>query len=431
MSDRNGLVPNTGRSGLDSMETAANRPCSQCGVSLESASLLLVCDHHLCLLCAARALWNPSGSLPQVCCRRCAAVTDVDAAAAQYLEGVRPSSFGSPPGSFQHPATAAEPRGPQIPSERRTFSLGLQPWPCPVPAPSRSRASTAGLRGCEGPECSDCSQSCASARGPGVVEQRLWRGSPEGRQGGPLGSLLDAAVAAHGLATPRRDPVPLPRRFLGCPVHREEPLQYFCLRCQTDCICAECVLHGEHRGHEVLNVREAVRQLPEKVGELAAAARLRAEEVAGVIEHAKAGRREMSHILERGRNDVRLLVEQLSLVLQKEEEALLAEVDGCAADVGAILQVDGEQHLAAALHELRRHRDCGDAAQALLWYARVRQVVSTPAADSLDAERVAAQLKGQLQRGFESRLSGLASLAGYLAELRLVASATARVGQAS
>merc|ERR1712217_524139 len=93
------------------------------------------------------------------------------------------------------------------------------------------------------------------------------------------------------------EPRPLARRFLCCPAHPEEPLQYFCLRCQTECICAECVLNGSHRGHDVLNVREAMRGLPERVVALASSVRERAEEFAKLAERAGEGRRDITEII--------------------------------------------------------------------------------------------------------------------------------------
>ena len=53
-----------------------------------------------------------------------------------------------------------------------------------------------------------------------------------------------------------------------CPAHPEEPLAYFCLDCECKCICAECVIHGLHKGHEVLSVKKAYPLLQSKVSSL-------------------------------------------------------------------------------------------------------------------------------------------------------------------
>lgn len=239
---------------------------------------------------------------------------------------------------------------------------------------------------------------------------------------GALNHLLDAAAAAGAagsLASPRwPEPEPLSRSFLRCPKHPEEPLQYFCLTCQTACICAECVIHGEHRGHEVLNVREAVRRLPEKVGELATTTRLRAEEISSLAERVNAGRRELASMADKGRKDLRVALEQVSSALQHEEKALLAEVDRCSADAASLLCMEPELHIGQALEELQKHREAGNAAQALTWYAKLKKAVAAPQEQRLDAERVASQLRVQLQKGFANRLAGLAGISSSISELQ-------------
>lgn len=266
-----------------------------------------------------------------------------------------------------------------------------------------------GSGGCGG----GCGGGAAARFAPGAS---VW-------QDGPLVSLLEAAAAAGSgsAGAPQRqivEPVPLPRRFLGCPSHPEEPLQYFCLKCQTHCICAECVLNGDHRGHDVLNVREAARRLPERAAELGTAARLRAEEVAAVAARLREGRRELASLAERGRKDLHTAVEKLSMALQQEEEALLSEVDRCASDLWEMLQTDPETHIGEALQEMTRSREAGDAANALICFSRLRKAVAAPVGNQPDSDRLASQLRGQLQRGFDGRLTGLAGLAECISELR-------------
>ena len=36
-----------------------------------------------------------------------------------------------------------------------------------------------------------------------------------------------------------------------------EPVSYLCLDCMSKCICSECIVHGIHRNHEVLNIKKA------------------------------------------------------------------------------------------------------------------------------------------------------------------------------
>lgn len=233
---------------------------------------------------------------------------------------------------------------------------------------------------------------------------------------------LDSLGAAAGPG-----PRPLVRRFLCCPVHPEDPLQYFCLGCQTECVCAECVLNGDHRGHEVLNVREAVQLIPERLAELADAARLRAQELATVIESVREGRQEIADMAGQGRHQLHSAFERLACILQEEEEAILAEVGRCSADVLELLNVDDDAQLREAHAMLQRHQQLGNVPQTLNWYARLKNLLATPAAQPAYAHDVgddadpAAPLKAQLQRGFEKRFAGIAEVGRGIAELSSVA----------
>jgi len=509
--------------GRDKAGATAEQSCAKCGVSLESASLLLACEHHLCLLCAALALQHKGGHRPCVQCHICDAVTDVGPSAAQYLEGLRPEStrttasgrgglssekttspyFASTPGQQHVESRQAQAQADCPPS---VSSHGSLPRPLPLPVPVKAgsaeakpasilsmpsalapagggmlrssllwqpvAASAAGAAPREGTvvqqpaaalpdtvvaeshrglstspaaastapaptlgtRCGQCDDRAAEVycvqcdevfcRPCAQATHRRGRMAEHQLQpldhAGPLSHLVDAAIDSQGSSSRWAEPAPLARRFLRCRIHPEEPLQYFCLQCQTECICAECVIHGEHRGHEVLNVREAVKRLPEKVGELANTTRLRAEEIAGHAQRAQEGRRELAAAAERGRAEVRGALKTLGASLRQDEKVLLGEVERCVADVAEVLRVDSEAALVQALEELQKHQEAGDAARALAWYSKLKQLVDSPERQRLDADRVASQLRGQLQRGFESRLAGLAGLSSSVLELQVL-----------
>jgi hypothetical protein len=42
-----------------------------------------------------------------------------------------------------------------------------------------------------------------------------------------------------------------------CKDHAEEEVSYFCMTCETACVCTECVVHGPHKTHDVQNIRKA------------------------------------------------------------------------------------------------------------------------------------------------------------------------------
>jgi hypothetical protein len=49
-----------------------------------------------------------------------------------------------------------------------------------------------------------------------------------------------------------------------CKEHNEE-VSYFCFECMNKCICAECVVHGVHKNHDVMSIKKAYPVIVEKV----------------------------------------------------------------------------------------------------------------------------------------------------------------------
>ena len=47
-----------------------------------------------------------------------------------------------------------------------------------------------------------------------------------------------------------------------------EPISYLCLDCMSKCICSECIVHGAHRNHDVLNIKKAYPLILSKVQDL-------------------------------------------------------------------------------------------------------------------------------------------------------------------
>lgn len=244
-------------------------------------------------------------------------------------------------------------------------------------------------------------------------------GNAKGGAYGGVSELGDVSPMGNFIGPGHPDPVPFVRKFLRCPAHPEEPLQFFCLTCESECICAECALHGEHRQHDVLNLREACRRLPEKAAELLASARLRAEELTGIGERVKLDRRSLSEIVAQSKKQLRSLFEQVRLGLLAEERALLQEVQQCAAEVTDILQAEElvpETHIHAAHAALQKHHSAGDAVMALNAYVSLKKHLSVPP-PAFDAGLGVADLKQQLQRGFDSRVAGLTRFAENIEQL--------------
>ena len=56
-------------------------------------------------------------------------------------------------------------------------------------------------------------------------------------------------------------------RKILCQDHNE-PMTYLCLDCMSKCICSECIVHGIHQNHDVLNIKKAYPMILNKVQDL-------------------------------------------------------------------------------------------------------------------------------------------------------------------
>jgi hypothetical protein len=79
----------------------------------------------------------------------------------------------------------------------------------------------------------------------------------------------------------------------SCRLHVEEEVSYYCLTCEVECICSECVIHGEHKNHEVKTVRKSLPLVKEKLDRLRAEAEAGLDSLAGVKEHYERGTRQL------------------------------------------------------------------------------------------------------------------------------------------
>ena len=49
-----------------------------------------------------------------------------------------------------------------------------------------------------------------------------------------------------------------------CANHPEEMVTYYCFTCHCPPICSECIIHGEHQGHQVQTIRKSYPQIVEQ-----------------------------------------------------------------------------------------------------------------------------------------------------------------------
>lgn len=82
------------------------------------------------------------------------------------------------------------------------------------------------------------------------------------QQSESLLNISNVSKSFYGQGQGYSSSVPQKREY--CKEHKEE-VTYFCFDCMVRCVCSECVIHGAHKNHDVLNVKRAYPLVVEKV----------------------------------------------------------------------------------------------------------------------------------------------------------------------
>lgn len=182
----------------------------------------------------------------------------------------------------------------------------------------------------------------------------------------PAGPSFGSAVPAGS-----RGPV-------ACREHPDEPVQYFCLDCEQPCVCAECVVHGMHKDHQVLNLKKAYPVVRAKVEEFLFSIGSRVEELGLVEQRIDQNRRELSQVVATAKLQMSKAFEEVRQRLTKKESELAQNSDNFLQE--SLSELDS--HLRSAREKvrsldetsakIRAHINTADHVALLNYYADVR-----------------------------------------------------------
>lgn len=398
-------------------QSPVRQRCARCGLSLDTASLLLVCEHNLCLHCAAQLLENHGAAGHRVACKVCQAVTEVDTSAATYLESLLSPSTSRRRGPYGSEMSTQLPLAGSL--SPFTAAVSVSPALSAPDSPPRSGTGRQRCGQCEEPAdllCSQCQEVFCRRCGT-AVHQR-------GRMARHQLQALSCEAEAAKKATPSPREAPkvqtdrlgeksrlpstlqklmalnqLSRTFYACPEHPQEPLNYFCLQCQSECICAECCLHGRHRGHEVQSVSEAGRGIASEVDDLLEALCSHQESLKSLLGRIQELRLELAQALAEAQQQMQQQMQKAIAEVKKEEAKCLQEADR-SFDM-AKLCLDEETSIIAMHQQLSRSLESGDVLQALISFVKLQEAMAVP---PLDAAHSAQQLKIQQDHFSEKSL---------------------------
>lgn len=115
---------------------------------------------------------------------------------------------------------------------------------------------------------------------------------------------------------------------LFCSKHNEE-VTYFCFDCFQKCICAECVVHGEHKNHNVLNIKKAYPLIIEKANDFINEISCRINDMALITNNLESKKKEISKSCESIKTEMKCAFNEIRQRLDKKEKELLSKADEC------------------------------------------------------------------------------------------------------
>eukprot|EP00927_Polykrikos_kofoidii_P077202 TRINITY_DN74170_c0_g1_i1.p1 TRINITY_DN74170_c0_g1~~TRINITY_DN74170_c0_g1_i1.p1 ORF type:complete len:493 (-),score=74.34 TRINITY_DN74170_c0_g1_i1:292-1692(-) len=437
--------------------------CAGCLFSPLEVSLVLTCNHRLCLDCASRNLRaGPSGH--EAHCPECQSLTEVDPEAAQHLR-----KYSARNEKSSNPAIGTPRRNSNSKvSESSILGAGLLGAVRSASASTAEQAdsSNAAASANSSEPCGQCQtqkaeldcwqcgeqfcRPCAANvhRAGRMKEHRLTpvgprpRGTPptlgDGHARSPSPCAADVSVVSGGGDDRRRGSNsrlsvrsddqrwnPTTR----CVAHPEELAQFFCMDCDSECICAECAVEAAHTGRQVMKVQKAYQSLAGEIDKTLDDLRLRTEDQAQIKREALELKSELDAIIGKGKESIQQAFKQLRVSLAQKETELLAGIDSCEKSANDALnsRVTPASALSEALQEahvaLRKIDTNGDEVRALNTFASVRVTVSQlvdplVGADGAALVRLLDDLRVELRASLEQQSSGVMALGSRVHEIR-------------
>jgi hypothetical protein len=111
-----------------------------------------------------------------------------------------------------------------------------------------------------------------------------------------------------------------------CKDHGEE-LTYYCFDCLCRCICSECVVHGVHKNHEVMNVKRAYPLVVEKSEDLLFQVQNKISEIISVQNSIDVKKKEMIDSTNNIKTEMSRAFEEIRIRLQKKEKEVLERAE--------------------------------------------------------------------------------------------------------
>ena len=106
-----------------------------------------------------------------------------------------------------------------------------------------------------------------------------------------------------------------------------EPISYLCLDCMINCICPECIIHGAHKNHEVLNIKKAYPLIYNKIQEIGNNINSKKRELNSAQNIIEQKKKDISVLNNKCRIDVKQAFNEIRSLLDKKEKEIIKNIE--------------------------------------------------------------------------------------------------------
>merc|ERR1712232_119319 len=144
-------------------------------------------------------------------------------------------------------------------------------------------------------------------------------------------------------------------------IHPHEPLQFFCMDCEGECLCSECAVDAAHGGRDVVKVKKAYESLAGDMDRVLECLAIRRDSHARSKRNCDTMRNDLNEVITRGKANLSDAFRQLRATLAQKEAELTDAVDNCENSTGQAIasrvtpcrtQAAGLQEAQAALRKI-------------------------------------------------------------------------------
>ena len=111
-----------------------------------------------------------------------------------------------------------------------------------------------------------------------------------------------------------------------------EPISYLCMDCMSKCICSECIVHGIHKTHEVITIKKAYPLIYNKTNELINYVQDKIKEINITNGNLEKKKIDIANINDKVKNDIKNAFEEIRIKLGMKEKEIIEKSESTLMD---------------------------------------------------------------------------------------------------